>query len=478
MRLLKALTISMLVLSIITASGCSSDQGESAQPTVTDPTNPGNGDASQNPQPPVTAETNTGDQSREEKIKALQAFIPERLTKKPETMDDFAVLPPGRFAGLSFQDHSEEFTKVLHQLPNIENPDDEIIDMYYLALLGLFAEDYPDPQQIIDNIKFASFGSPDIEDPRYQFKDQYNVEIILDASGSMAEKVDGKTKMEAAKEAIKQFAKSLPKEARVSLRVYGHKGSGKESDKALSCGSSELVYGMQPYSEQKLQASLDQFKPTGFTPIAFSLREAMKDFSNLPGEKNTNIIYLVSDGIETCDGNPVEMAKQLAQSNVTPIVNVIGFGVDGAGQKQLKEIAVAAGGRYVHIQNQDELQKEFKQAEEIAFQWWKWKSKAEFDQFMKRNKIGLDIDGFIYDWEMAASREDYNLYFAFKICSNDQLLSSEVTEKLIKIQEKQLQIANERAAELEAFLGSLNDKTYKEAIKAINKKYSQNASDN
>ncbi|MFM1653807.1 vWA domain-containing protein [Brevibacillus sp. B_LB10_24] len=90
----------------------------------------------------------------------------------------------------------------------------------------------------------------------------------------------------------------------------------------------------------------------------------MKDFSNLPGDKNTNIIYLVSDGVETCDGDPVEVARKLASSDITPIVNVIGFGTVGQGQQQLKAVAQAAGGCFVLIQNQEELQKEFDQTKE------------------------------------------------------------------------------------------------------------------
>lgn len=478
MRLFKALTISVLVLSIITASGCSTDQGEPTQPAVTDPTNPGNGNATQNPQSNVTPEANTGDQSREEKIKALQSLIPEGVTKKPETVEEFLALPPGRFAGMNYHDHSQEIKEVLRQLPNIENPDEEIMEMYYLALLGLFVEVYPDPQQMIDQIKMASFGNPEIGDPRYQFKDQYNVEIILDASGSMAENAGGKTRMEAAKEAIKEFVKNLPKQARVSLRVYGHKGSGKESDKALSCGSSELVYGLQPYNEQKIQAALDQFKPTGYTPIALALQEAIKDFNNLSGEKNTNIIYLVSDGIETCDGNPVEMAKQLAESKITPIVNVIGFGVDGPGQKQLRAIAIAAKGRYLHIQNQAQLQEEFKRTEAIAEKWKEWRWNAKYDSFSNHFDRSVDILDFNNEWWNTAYNQNNNIFSAIKDIQFLDILPIEIREKLHSWNDQDYKMFKKHGNELEEFLNSLNEKTYKEAIEAINKKFSENVGTN
>jgi hypothetical protein len=83
-----------------------------------------------------------------------------------------------------------------------------------------------------------------------------------------------KTKMQLAKEAIQAFAESLPEGARVSLRVYGHKGSNADEHKQLSCGSSELVYPLQPFDARRLAEALHQFEPTGWTSIARSLQNA------------------------------------------------------------------------------------------------------------------------------------------------------------------------------------------------------------
>lgn len=58
-----------------------------------------------------------------------------------------------------------------------------------------------------------------------------NIAILLDASGSMAQKIGGKTKMDLAKEAVNQFVSSMPEGSNVSLRVYGHKGSNSDNDK-------------------------------------------------------------------------------------------------------------------------------------------------------------------------------------------------------------------------------------------------------
>ena len=98
-------------------------------------------------------------------------------------------------------------------------------------------------------MKFQAIGSPDIDNPRMQFKENLNVLVILDASGSMGKDIGGQTQMAAAKKAILQFVEELPKEANVGLRVYGHKGTGSSTDKAMSCSSSDLLYPLKPYEK-------------------------------------------------------------------------------------------------------------------------------------------------------------------------------------------------------------------------------------
>ncbi|MBR8658930.1 VWA domain-containing protein [Brevibacillus sp. NL20B1] len=462
-KLLSALLACLLVL-----SACSSDQEKPADSNAPDATTHHSAADHQAGESPVETP-----KSREEKIQQLKSMIPEGLTKLPETAEEFYKQPPGRFAGVPYGYQSEEIKKVLQQFPNIENPDSEIIELYYLALLGLFAEDYPEPEEIINQIKLSSFGSRDMDDPRYQFKEQYNVMIVLDASGSMGHMAGSKTRMEAAKEAIRSFAASLPAGARVGLRVYGHEGTGSEVDKARSCSKSDVMYPLQAYDKQKLDSALAQFKPAGWTPIALALEQAQKDLQAYKGEKSTNIIYLVSDGIETCGGDPVQVAKQLADSDVTPIVNVVGFGVDGEAQRQLKAVAEAAKGRYVLIQDQKELEKEFEQAEKIADKWWKWKSGASYDAFSKHLSQSLEILHFGFIWDERRSRESYNLFSAF-LHMEGKILDNSTIAKLEELEKTQNQLSQQRGRELETFLESLNDKTYTEAIDAIIQKYSEN----
>lgn len=467
MKLMKMLALALVLMTLLHA--CSSESPTDPQETTAPP---------QTAEPPVQSpaldEQSKQQPSHEERMAALKALLPEGVTKVPETAEEIAKFPAGRFAGANNSKQGEPMKEFLNQLPPAHEADEETANLYFLALLSAFAENYPDPAQIEYDIKMAAFGSPEMDDPRYQLKEQYNVEIILDASGSMGASMGGQSKMEAAKEAILSFAKSLPQDAKVALRVYGHKGSGKDADKALSCSSTELVYGMQAYNEQTMQKSLKAFQPTGWTPIAFSLQEAQKDLQSFSGEKSTNMIYLVSDGVETCGGDPVAAAKQMATSSITPIVNVIGFDVDSDGQKQLRAVAEAAGGRYVTIKDQKALQKEFGKAREAARQWYSWRRNESHEAYSQKVDYLINNTSFKLEWKFLADDEADNLKWAIRQMERDDRFSKELVAELEKKQKERERLVNDSAKKLEDFLDSLTKKSYKETIEAIQKEYNAN----
>ncbi len=201
-----------------------------------------------------------------------------------------------------------------------------------------------------------------------KFKEQLNIQLVLDSSGSMASPLGGQRKMDIAKQAMTRFVDTLPATANISLRVYGHTGSNDEADRAESCKGTELFYPFQPLDAQQFKDAIVGFDATGWTPIAASLQAAQQDFAAYDGATNTNIIYLISDGIETCDGDPVAAARALHESNVQAIVNIIGFDVDAAGTAQLKQAATAGGGTYIGASNAAELDRIFRE----NYNWAEW----------------------------------------------------------------------------------------------------------
>jgi Ca-activated chloride channel homolog len=176
--------------------------------------------------------------------------------------------------------------------------------------------------------------------------------ILLDASSSMLLTSGGKVKMDIAKSAVKSFAQTIGQSSDVSLVVYGHKGSEADADKGISCTGIEELYPMSKYSAQEFHQAVDSFESKGWTPLAGTIQKAA-DMSN--SYNGTTTIYIVSDGAETCDGDPVGASKKLVQNNSGNTVNVIGFDVDGTTENQLKAVAEAGNGEYFKADTPEEL---------------------------------------------------------------------------------------------------------------------------
>ncbi|GIN91567.1 hypothetical protein J6TS1_15270 [Siminovitchia terrae] len=188
--------------------------------------------------------------------------------------------------------------------------------------------------------------------------EEVNVAVLIDASGSMNADVPGGNKMALAKSSIKQFSESLGDNVNVSLSVFGHKGTGSDQDKKLSCGNIETVYSLQPFDQKKFTEALEQFNASGWTPLASAIQHAEKELKAASSEQTKTLIYVVSDGVETCDGDPVQAAKDAKKSMTDLQINIIGFDVDNEADRQLKEVASAGGGEYTSVKNKQELDEE------------------------------------------------------------------------------------------------------------------------
>lgn len=454
----------LLIGLIIVVSGCSQEAEKSKEDT----------------DKKKIAETKAADNKEvkkdQEKEEPKEELVIDPL---PSTYEELEALPQGQYHEFYFNLNEEEKKKVIEtfkDLPDVSNkPSEKELDLFYMELLKMVQKDYKGPEEAIKRLKFQAIGSPEMKDTRYQFKENLNVEIILDASGSMAQEVNGKVKMDGAKDAINKFVQQLPKDARVGLRVYGHKGSNSDSDKQLSCSSSEIMYPISNYDSGKFQASLDKIKPTGWTPIGLALNEAKKDLSQFDGATNTNIVYLVSDGVSTCEDNPVEAAKSLFGSNIKPIINVIGFDIDNEGQKQLKEIAAATDGIYSSVSDESELSEELSQINQLAETWEEWKESGMQSIELKKVQNSLDIFSYITDEESKSTDEKVRIDLISSVFWQEKLMSE---ESRVYLDEKNREYHAWVDSEIKKFkeqLHALNEMNYSEAIKTLEEKYQQNS---
>jgi hypothetical protein len=178
--------------------------------------------------------------------------------------------------------------------------------------------------------------------------------IIVDYSGSMNAKMkDGQTKVVSAKKCVNELIDRLPNELNVALIVYG-------TNKQRGCQDIDVVQPLGPSNKAALKAKIESFHATGMTPIASSLIVAGNE---LKRSKGGPAIVLVTDGAETCHGDPGGVAAKLvAEFGVKFGINVIGFGVDPNEKAGLAEIAAKGHGKLMTAESAGELADALKKA--------------------------------------------------------------------------------------------------------------------
>src|SRR5699024_10946593 len=137
-------------------------------------------------------------------------------------------------------------------------------------------------------------------------------------------------KMKLARKSLKTFTDSLADYVNVAIYVCGHEGFGDEADKELSCTTIDNIYKLDKYDSEKFDEALNSFDAKGWTPSANSLSLVRDDLVEVSDNDTKNIIYLISDGIETCDGDPVETVEEIKDDVDNVTINIIGFDVDDA----------------------------------------------------------------------------------------------------------------------------------------------------
>ena len=149
--------------------------------------------------------------------------------------------------------------------------------------------------------------------------------LLLDASGSMLGKLDNsQLKISVARDILSDLIDSLKvdKSVELALRVYGHQYDRKRQ----VCTDSKLEVPFRPANHDQIIQKLRGLQPKGTTPIAYSLEQTATDF---PASSDyRNVVIIITDGIESCDGDPCEVSLALRSKNIYLKPFVIGLGVD------------------------------------------------------------------------------------------------------------------------------------------------------
>ncbi len=171
--------------------------------------------------------------------------------------------------------------------------------------------------------------------------------LIVDYSGSMNAKMkDGAAKVASAKKCVGDLIDKLPNDLNVGLVIYG-------TNKKRGCEDIDVAQPLGPINKAGLKAKITGFNATGMTPIAASLTKAGEE---LKKAKGGSAIVLVTDGAESCHGDPAGVAAKLAaEFGMKFGINVIGFGIESKEKAELASIAEKGRGKLLTVENASEL---------------------------------------------------------------------------------------------------------------------------
>ena len=169
--------------------------------------------------------------------------------------------------------------------------------------------------------------------------------LVLDASGSMWGQIDGKTKVEIARQVVGGLLDDIPADRRLGLVAYGHR---READ----CADIEEIVPVGT-DRAAIRTAVNGLSFKGRTPFGAAVKFAAE---RLRSSEQKATVVLVSDGVETCNVDPCALGRELEAAGVDFTAHVIGFGLasetEAAG---LQCLAAATGGRYFGARNAGDL---------------------------------------------------------------------------------------------------------------------------
>ncbi len=186
------------------------------------------------------------------------------------------------------------------------------------------------------------------------------LEIIFDCSNSMNSRIAGVPKIDLAKQALFHLTDALAgTNLCIGFRVFGHDRKIDRRDRIVACHNSELVIPIAAKNATRIRAATPHLHAWGLTPIAYSLQEASKDLD--PYLENSPMILMISDGMESCGGNPVKEIQEMQRRGINVRTFVIGFDLNAKERAALEMIAEASGGKYYNARDYGGLLKSFDQ---------------------------------------------------------------------------------------------------------------------
>ncbi|MCX7729138.1 MAG: VWA domain-containing protein [Bacteroidia bacterium] len=170
--------------------------------------------------------------------------------------------------------------------------------------------------------------------------------FIFDVSYSMYAPWNTEPKINVAKKVMGRIMDSIQSipNLEIALRCYGHTTFFQP---VRNCKDSklEIPFASASVNAPKVKQFINKLEPKGTTPIAYSIAQSEKDFTECKNCRN--VVILITDGIEECEGNPCEVSVMLQKKGIFIRPFVIGVGLD-------MKFADALGcmGKFIDVSNE------------------------------------------------------------------------------------------------------------------------------
>jgi von Willebrand factor type A domain len=211
--------------------------------------------------------------------------------------------------------------------------------------------------------------------------------IILDASGSMNEpvsKTSQTTKIEDAKSVIDGIVRNpLSESLSLGLVALGHLTD--------TCQNNvEMLLDPSLGKPNNLILNSLNIKPRGSTPLAEAIRVTGNQLLKIKKQQDQRFtIVLVSDGSETCKGDPLAEVENLKKQGLQFVFHAIGYGTDAKVNQELENLTKAGNGKLFNPNSSKQLQDDLK------------KSVYGFGQFSLMKSESINIRG----WKLYEGNE-------------------------------------------------------------------------
>ena len=161
--------------------------------------------------------------------------------------------------------------------------------------------------------------------------------VVMDGSGSMWGQIDGRPKLEIARETVAAVLEGVDPARSLGLIAYGHRRKG-------DCADIELLVPPAPGAAGAIRQAVDGVRFLGKTPLSAAVRQAAEA---LRYTEDAATVVLVTDGLETCAADPCALGAELEAAGVDFATHVIGFGLTKEEGASVACLADATGGRYL-----------------------------------------------------------------------------------------------------------------------------------